>query len=1248
MIKKLLSVLMSLSLGSGVEALEEENFFIVEDINKVSFELSLIFPDKQILILSHMEKDWKPRLEKISKVQLSKLQGYSWSMYNHEGKDREAVFSLVEVDDISEYFSAFIAAMLMGDYGEYRLSGFNKDFGLGIKQIKGHEFILYNAQDFHSKTLKNIHAYRLDSENLLEILVHFTEKLEAIQNKIEETAGARYTKKEILNKLEEVQTQSLQEIEKIILLLNKKEMQSIPLFETLVRDNLSSFSDKVLLKLIKLSFKNQSATKEFPFTPLLIADVKQRDSLFLQSAMVSYFLNAQACYMQGSCQKVSPIHKRFIEEYFYTFKKDALGRLLLGINLRLSAEVYHRENIYELFYAYLESVESEEMAKKVIKRFKSHVSPLIKDTFSEDEFVYMTKKLSNKNLHKGIKKELNHLVLELKEIRDDYHTDKTASINKAVFLPDGITKLIDVSEVKQYMTFKRKGQANIVFNLATESWSFTMNQKKSNESFLRKLNSAELMFPQEVYFTMEFDGLTFVKDLRTKDFLNFIRSLQTGNLDINSQRVVSTGNSEFAFGFSRLDEKYMIIYNAKSHRDVAYRIAMINYPNAEYGISYFRRVLLSNKDGRLFDNDPDKQQILATVRNYQNESLTKLEDIILSIKYIESTFSGVLKTASKEDIEALINSVSRISGEAKNFEEELKNTFLDTKIEVIKPFDEMIKNKISMFSDETLKHLIDLSFFSSNATDSYYFSFLIAQELTKRNSLSLQKYFAQAFLSSFTGPTNVGKNLTFRSSLYNFYFSLFIEEVIIDVLLGVNKFEMSTKIQRSTAGYLLYDYLQKAKDLKGAKKVMRRFKFYLFERIANSHADHMEFNDYVWDKNNEFDHQIAYATLSTLMNNNNSKAVETLLKVFTADILHASRKGREDDIQAAEKLLRRMIDKMDDEEILEIQIYNNVLTQRTRRIDYKKISFSLFYKLFHKLMSSKSKLFYSNRDATFRILAEYDLMELESRMLEDMQNSSVFKENTLAIFKFYSEGPRGYDDSFYEFMAVVKGVNAGESRELALKNEREYAHYLELEELKKEKKDKLFTLNWHFKQAMQYKKEDEQEGEENKLDVFIRFSSELAKEKNYAKEYAYEFADFTTKLLIKRMEKRDLFNAKKILESYISNVIPYIGLDIKSEDVASNGLVIAILTKDDILAKKIFNKVLGKGFDVNKTNNEFLLFNLSCYYATHNEKSKMLVSIKQALLHGKTPEEFMTDGDFISYLNDKDFLELLKSPSLEN
>ena len=144
------------------------------------------------------------------------------------------------------------------------------------------------------------------------------------------------------------------------------------------------------------------------------------------------------------------------------------------------------------------------------------------------------------------------------------------------------------------------------------------------------------------------------------------------------------------------------------------------------------------------------------------------------------------------------------------------------------------------------------------------------------------------------------------------------------------------------------------------------------------------------------------------------------------------------------------------------------------------------------------------------------------------------------------------------------------------------------------------------------------------------------------KEHAFTVADIFTKSIIIEMKNRDFSAGKELIIFYIDKLLPLVGVDEKTTDISSNGLVLSIYAKDEELSQIIFDKLIGENFKIEEAKNEILVYNLACYHAIHKQKKPMLESIAQALKLGKKSQQFIKDSDFKSYLQDEDFISILK------
>jgi len=58
---------------------------------------------------------------------------------------------------------------------------------------------------------------------------------------------------------------------------------------------------------------------------------------------------------------------------------------------------------------------------------------------------------------------------------------------------------------------------------------------------------------------------------------------------------------------------------------------------------------------------------------------------------------------------------------------------------------------------------------------------------------------------------------------------------------------------------------------------------------------------------------------------------------------------------------------------------------------------------------------------------------------------------------------------------------------------------------------------------------------------------------------------------------------------------------------------------------------------------DILAFNLACHFARTNDRRRLLAMTKQALTLGKSPAQFLGDDDFEAFVDDEEFLAVLKS-----
>ncbi len=95
-------------------------------------------------------------------------------------------------------------------------------------------------------------------------------------------------------------------------------------------------------------------------------------------------------------------------------------------------------------------------------------------------------------------------------------------------------------------------------------------------------------------------------------------------------------------------------------------------------------------------------------------------------------------------------------------------------------------------------------------------------------------------------------------------------------------------------------------------------------------------------------------------------------------------------------------------------------------------------------------------------------------------------------------------------------------------------------------------------------------------------------------------------------------------------------------NIASQGIVLSIVTKNADISKIVFDQILGADFDITKHKNRLLIYNVACYYAINKNKKEMLVAITQARINKVSKQQFLDDADFKKYSNDPDFLHAIE------
>jgi hypothetical protein len=179
-------------------------------------------------------------------------------------------------------------------------------------------------------------------------------------------------------------------------------------------------------------------------------------------------------------------------------------------------------------------------------------------------------------------------------------------------------------------------------------------------------------------------------------------------------------------------------------------------------------------------------------------------------------------------------------------------------------------------------------------------------------------------------------------------------------------------------------------------------------------------------------------------------------------------------------------------------------------------------------------------------------------------------------------------------------------------------------------------------------------GEVRYVSDYIALARDIATNSPYVKEQDALLNQLSAGLILEYTgnDRKDGYGeaAGKMFYHYVGDIFPRIGKDETRADMAqnyasitSNSLGYALRTNNDDMSAVLFEKLLGPHFDVVAVKNGTLLYNIACYYARHKDRASLMLATREARLRGKPAEQFMVDADFRDYVNDADFLRVLKA-----
>ena len=527
-----------------------------------------------------------------------------------------------------------------------------------------------------------------------------------------------------------------------------------------------------------------------------------------------------------------------------------------------------------------------------------------------------------------------------------------------------------------------------------------------------------------------------------------------------------------------------------------------------------------------------------------------------------------------------------------------------------------IKNHI--FLENLVVFIEKLNKFLSNESIDYsVFTHKSSKDLQLVNKfLNMQS----CFILKECVKANVRENLDLQ-----YGFIALDEETLSKLLLGLNFEAYNYVYTLNDLSALYFLYFKKASNKESIKKVISRFESYINNSSQDPYKSLKQLK-YLLDKY-KYKKNIYKLLLEV------DKEFR-LKSVFTSDISDMKEKA-----ERTKKLLEKLIITSNSYLPYSTRFEVDVLrTEDTFPLDHTLIDYELFYKLFKRSLleqNIRNATYYGSvyTSQLFKFLSKnYEDKFIESLIL-DMKASSKFISALKSEFSFYWGGQGVEQDFYWTFMLKVEEGYKNTSKDImdAVINDRKMI-------LRQAIKDKIIKKEQSLLRWWQKKYKDKKRSHEE----FYEAMDKNLKKSSYPKEHAFTIADIFTKLIIVELKNKDFSAGKELITYYIDKLLPLIGADEKNTDISSNGLVLSIYSKDEELSQMIFDKLLGEDFKIEEVKNELLVYNLACYHAIHKEKKPMLEAISQALKLGKKSQQFIKDSDFKPYLDDEDFILILK------
>jgi len=163
------------------------------------------------------------------------------------------------------------------------------------------------------------------------------------------------------------------------------------------------------------------------------------------------------------------------------------------------------------------------------------------------------------------------------------------------------------------------------------------------------------------------------------------------------------------------------------------------------------------------------------------------------------------------------------------------------------------------------------------------------------------------------------------------------------------------------------------------------------------------------------------------------------------------------------------------------------------------------------------------------------------------------------------------------------------------------------------------------------------------LPAYYRFSARLARKRNKDPRFVHKLEYTVSRLISVMLSDNEIGQAELLFWHYARKINPYTGVCGYKTNLIANALALGIQSNDARIIGFVFDRMMGREFDVTSVENTSILFNLACYYAITGVTEKMQEAMRLALAHGKSPEDFRREKDFSAYWQDREFIEILAS-----